>query len=392
MSYIGSKPADAVLETDDIADGVVTTSKLADDSVTNPKLFTGSQQNFRNIIINGDMSIAQRGTSTSSVSTTQYPSLDRFQMLTQTAGSAVFTVSQDTDVPSGQGFAKSQKIDVTTALDPYASSNFTNLRYIMEGQMLQYLKKGTANAESLTLSFWVKSNKTGTYIAELFDADNSRQISKAYTIDSASTWEKKTITFAGDTTGTLDNDNNRSLDLRFWLGAGSSYTSGTLNTSWNSSTNANRAVGQVNFADSTSNDFWITGVQLEAGTTASDFEFLPHDVNLRRCLRYYQFVASDANKDLCVGAYYSANSILGSIQLKEVMRTTPSIDIETGTSYYASFLNNTVDTLNTFTLSSSSHNKSICLVNSTEASGIVGYASILRANNVNSYLAFDSEL
>jgi hypothetical protein len=151
---------------------------------------------MKNIIINGDMSIAQRGTSTSSVSTTQYASLDRFQNdLTQTAGSAVFTLSQDTDVPTGQGFAKSQKIDVTTALDPYASSNFTNLRYIMEGQMLQYLKKGTANAESLTLSFWVKSNKTGTYIAELFDADNTRQISKAYTIDDASTWEKKTITF-----------------------------------------------------------------------------------------------------------------------------------------------------------------------------------------------------
>ena len=136
--------------------------------------FTGN--NFRNIIINGDMSIAQRGTSTSSVSTTQYPSLDRWQMLTQTAGSAVFTVSQDTDVPSGQGFAKSHKIDVTTALVTYGASNFTILRQRIEGQMLGYLKKGTANAESLTLSFWVKSNKTGTYIAELFDADNSRQI------------------------------------------------------------------------------------------------------------------------------------------------------------------------------------------------------------------------
>ena len=302
--------------------GTITPS---DATVTPAKLAYNYNQ-YRNIIINGDMSIAQRGTSVSSISTTQYGSLDRFQMLTQTAGSAVFTMSQDTDVPSGQGFAKSQKIDVTTALDPYASNNFTNLRYMMEGQMLQYLKKGTANAESLTLSFWVKSNKTGTYIAELFDADNSRQISKSYTIDSASTWEKKTITFAGDTTGTLDNDNARSLDLRFWLAGGTDYTSGTLNTSWNSSTNTNRAVGQVNFADSTSNDFWITGVQLEAGTIASDFEFLPVDVNLARCQRYFYI---NPNSSGGAGFIYTAHPMFN-IQLPVTMRANPSCTVSGG--------------------------------------------------------------
>jgi hypothetical protein len=98
---------------------------------------------------------------------------------------------------------------------------------------------------------------------ELFDNDNSRQISKAYTVDSASTWEKKSITFAGDTTGALDNDNANSLQLALWLGGGSTWTSGTLNTSWNSNTNSNRAVGVVNLADSTSNEWYITGIQLE---------------------------------------------------------------------------------------------------------------------------------
>ena len=256
--------------------------------IGNPAIADQRGVNFRNIIINGGMDLAQRGTSTASVSTTQYPSLDRFQMYTQTAGSAVFTVSQDTDVPSGQGFSKSQKIDVTTALGTYGASNFTILRQRIEGQMLGYLKKGTSNAESLTLSFWVKSNKTGTYIAELYDNDNSRQISKSYTIDSASTWEKKTLTFAGDTSGSLTLDNSVAIDLDFYLSAGSNYTSGTLNTSWNSVTTANRAVGQVNLADNTSNEWYITGVQLEAGQVASDFEFLPHDVNLQRCQRYYQ--------------------------------------------------------------------------------------------------------
>ena len=305
---------------------------------------SAQEPSFRNIIINGDMNIAQRGTSVSSISTTQYGSLDRFQMLTQTAGSAVFTMSQDTDVPSGQGFAKSQKIDVTTALDPYASGNFTNIRYIMEGQHLQYLKKGTANAESLTLSFWVKSNKTGTYIAELFDADNSRQISKSYTIDSASTWEKKTITFAGDTTGTLDNDNARSLDLRFWLGAGTDYTSGTLNTSWNSSTNANRAVGQVNFADSTSNDFWITGVQLEAGTSASNFEFLPYDVNLKRCQRYY-WRNNSSNSSFGSGVFSTSTAPQLYVQHPTNMRAAPSFSFGNNIYVGSGSSSNTVSSL-----------------------------------------------
>jgi len=250
----------------------------------------GFQDNvkFRNIIINGDMSIAQRGTSTSSVSTTQYPSLDRWNFLTQTAGSAVFTISQDSDVPSGQGFSKSHKIDVTTA-HTYSSGHFTCLRTMFEGQNLQYLKKGTSSAESLTMSFWVKSNKTGTYILELDDNDNGRNINKSYTINSANTWEKKIITFDGDTTGVFDNDNLPSLRILWWLASGTDYSSGTLQTSWGSTVDANRAVGQVNLADSTSNEWLITGVQLESGS-ASDFEFLPRAVMESLCFRYFYTV------------------------------------------------------------------------------------------------------
>jgi len=239
---------------------------------------------YRNIIINGDMSIAQRGTSTASVASNGYFSCDRWRYAENS--DAVVTISQDTDVPSGQGFANSFKIDITTADASLGASDNIILQQKFEGQMLQYLKKGTANAVSLTVSFWVKSTKTGIYIVQLYDRDNNRTIAKSYTIDVADTWENKTITYAGDTTGTLDNNNEASLELYFWLMAGSDNTSGTLATSWESNVTANRAVGQVNLADSTSNNFWITGVQLEAGTTASDFEFLPVDVNLQRCLRY----------------------------------------------------------------------------------------------------------
>jgi hypothetical protein len=232
----------------------------------------------KNIIINGDMSIAQRSTSVASITTGGYYTLDRFNLGINSLGT--WTQSQSTDVPTGQGFATSLKMDCTTADASPSASDYIFISQKFEGQNLQYLKKGTANALPLTASFWVKSTKTGTFILELYDDDNARSISKSYTVSVTNTWEYKTVTFAGDTTGTITNDNGNGLELTFWLGAGTDYSSGTLNTTWGSVVNANRAVGQVNIADSTSNDWYITGVQLEAGTTASDFEFLPVDVNL----------------------------------------------------------------------------------------------------------------
>tara|TARA_Y100001937_G_scaffold123598_1_gene186723 strand:- start:183 stop:1208 length:1026 start_codon:yes stop_codon:yes gene_type:complete len=280
--------------------------------------------NFRNIIINGNMSIAQRGTSSTGLTSSSYNTLDRFKLAMNTAGT--WTMSQDTDVPTGQGFAKSLKLDCTTANASLSSGSYMRIDQRLEGQNLQYLKKGTSSAESLTLSFWVKSNKTGTYICEVYDQDNTRQISKSYTISSASTWEKKTITFAGDTTGTLDNDNARSLDVYFWLAVGTDYSSGTLNTSWNSVTTANRVVGQVNLADSTSNEWYVTGVQLEVGETASDFEFLPHDVNLRRCHRYYFQGDGYTMRNFTGGSLAVSNMFTFPV----IMRATPTITQTSG--------------------------------------------------------------
>ena len=297
----------------------------------------GFQDNvkFRNIIINGDMSLAQRSASETGVNTTGYYTVDRFKLTNASAGT--WTQSQSTDVPTGQGFATSLKMDCTSADASPSSGDVLILQQLIEGQNLQYLKKGTANAESLTLSFWVKSNKTGTYICELRDVDNNRTISKSYTISSANTWEKKTITFDGDTTGAFGNDNAESLRCSFYLNAGSDYTSGTLQTSWSGRTNANRAVGQVNLADSTSNEFYITGVQLEAGTSASDFQFLPVDVNLRRCERYYQVLADGtehATANLCTAGQYSNDGAYGVIRFLTIMRAAPTMEQVTGSDYY----------------------------------------------------------
>ena len=294
--------------------------------IGNPAIADQRGINFRNIIINGDMSIAQRGTSATGLGNNDsgYHTVDRFKFVENNAPTCEFTQTQSTDVPSGQGFAKSLKMDCTTAQTSLAGDDFIYINTSAEGQNLQYIKKGTSSAESLTLSFWVKSNKTGTYIFEIIDRDNSRAISKSYTISSASTWEKKTITLDGDTTGTLDNDNARSFEIIFWLLAGANFQSGTLQTSWNTRTTTNDAVGQVNLADSTSNEWYITGVQLEAGQVASDFEFLPYDVNLRRCLRYYE--------ELGVASFAQANdssSFWTSFNFRERKRANPSASLLT---------------------------------------------------------------
>jgi len=319
-------PTDATVTTAKLADSAVTAAKITDSTITAAKLASGTVQNqsaFKNIIINGDMSIAQRGTSVSSISSgTAYDTVDRFSRNIGSAGT--WTISQSTDVPTGQGFAKSLKMDCTTANGSLSSNSEFVLRQNVEGQNLQYLKKGTSSAESTTLSFWVKSNKTGTYICELVDNDNSRQISQAYTISSADTWEKKTLTFDGDTTGAFGNDNGNSLTVGWWLVAGSDFTSGTLSTTWTSSTNANRVVGQVNLADSTSNEWYITGVQLEAGTSASDFEFLPQDVNKQRCFRYYYRSVVESNG---IGFFCSmSNAALACVhQFPAIMRAVPTM-------------------------------------------------------------------
>ena len=331
-------PSDATVTTAKLADSAVTAAKITDSTITAAKLASGTVQNqsaFKNIIINGDMSIAQRATSKSALGT-GFNTVDRFETLKNL--DAVFTESQSTDVPSGQGFSNSWKIECTTADASPDADYYLSWRQPIEAQMLKHLKYGTSSAESTTLSFWIKSSKTGTYVVILRNIDNSRLISQTYTISSADTWEKKELTFAGDTSSGFNNDNGEGLRVQFQLVAGSDYTSGTLQTTWGTYANANSAAGQLNFGDSTSNNLYITGVQFEVGTAASDFEFLPFDVNLKRCERYYQksFAYGTAPADdLQKFEYhsiqpYSGASMAGLISYyKTEMRTIPTVTVYT---------------------------------------------------------------
>lgn len=263
----------------------------------------GRPQVDKNLLINGGMNVWQRATSKtgiSNVSTDGYVTVDRWSTYNSNLGT--WTQSQSTDVPSAQGFAYSLKMDCTTTDTP-STYDQLNISQKIEAQNCQHLLFGSSSPKSITLSFWVKSNKTGTYIVNAVRADGGiRSISKAYTIDTANTWEKKTITFEGDETNAIANDNGYGIDVQWWLGAGSGYTSGTLQTTWGSISSANRAVGQINLADSTDNEWYMTGCQLEIGEAATDFQFEPYAATLTKCLRYnYRIENVSGTNFVCCG-------------------------------------------------------------------------------------------
>ena len=243
-----------------------------------------NQYGNRNVIINGAMQVAQRGTSSTGVGASSgYFTVDRFYLeASGTAGR--LTMSQDSSAPSG--FANSLKLDCTTADTSIASGELLILEHRIEGQNLQAFAKGTSDAKPFAVSFYVKGNASATYVAELYDNDNNRAISKTFSV--TTDWTRVELTYPADTTGAFGDDNGSSLVLGIWLHAGSTYTGGTLQTSWGSASAANRAVGISSFFDSTDRTFFITGVQLEVGQNPTTFEHEPFERTLTKCQRYYE--------------------------------------------------------------------------------------------------------
>jgi len=279
----------------------------------------------RNLIINGAMQVAQRGDGPFTNASGGYQTVDRFQLSGTMGGS--FTLEQATDAPSGSGFQKSFKALAPTGFSSPTASASAKIITSLEGQNLQQLLKGTSDAVSVTASFWVKAVVTGTYIFEVYDEDNSRTISTAYSISASNTWEKKTITISGDTSGALGNDNGKSLSLIWWIGAGSNFTSGTLNTSWNADVTANRAAGQVNAVASNNDAFYITGVQLEVGDTATPFEHRSFGEELALCQRYFQQpfkYTGGSNRRMLSGGYGDGGSTAFYAGVYQPMRAAPT--------------------------------------------------------------------
>ena len=267
---------------------------MALSKISNDMFTTISRPNVKPLIINGDMAVAQRATSSTGKTSNGFYSCDRMEL--SVSGLGTHTIIQEA-LTSGAafnaGFANAWRIDTTTADSSPGSGDELLLQYPMEGQDLQVFKKGTANAEKWTLAFWVKSTTTGTGQVNLSDMDNTRQCSATYTISSADTWEHKILNFAADTTGSFGDDNGESLRIEWWLDSGSNYEGGAAPTAWEATANGDRnASGNLNIGSATSKDWAITGIQLEVGEFNTDS--LPpfqHEVftdNLKRCQRYYE--------------------------------------------------------------------------------------------------------
>jgi hypothetical protein len=287
-----------------------TTSQVRSD------ILSSGEISNRNLIINGGMTVSQRSTSVAGITGGNFFTCDRIYFALSSLGT--WTNTQSVDAPSG--YSNSFKLQCTTAKASPNANDFAFLSYSIEGQDLQRLAKGLPGAKPATLSFWVKSNVLGTYQVTFQDGDNVRNIAGTYTINSSATWEYKTITIAGDTTGTFNNDNNASLSIEWWLGGGSNFNSGAVPTAWEPQTNPDRnAGGTVNIASTIGNTFQITGVQLESGNTATSFEHRSFGLELVLCQRYFE---GESN---FMQAASASGSLGGTIFFTQRKRATPTI-------------------------------------------------------------------
>ena len=286
-------------------------------------------------------------------------------------------------------------MNCTTAQASPAAGTYFLYAQALEGQDVQRILKGTASAQQLTLTFWVKSNVTGTYVVELSDVTNTRQVSASYTVSASATWEQKTVTFSADTTGVIANDANAGLQLSFWLTAGSTYSSGTLATTWHTSTTTNRATGQTNLAAATSNYWQVTGVQLEVGTVSTPFEFLSYGDELRRCQRYFQKLGGITGARFGIGSAFSTTQIDVLVPLVCQMRAVPTACGDTGSAsdYAIQGSNGSGITCTSVSYSSSASSTTVINVTCVVASGMTGGQGLpLYARTNNAYLLPSAEI
>jgi len=351
---------------------------------------TNQPSGRKNIVTNGAMQVAQRATSATGKTSAGYYAVDRNYSTIEDSGT--WTITQTADGPSG--FANCLRYDCTTADAAVAAAARMMASFRLEGQDLQQLKKGTSDAEYFTISFWVKSNKTGNYVLGIYDHDTTdgRQVAKLYTINSADTWEYKSITYPPDTSGPLNDDNGLSLQLQFYLAAGTNWTSGTRQEAWAAVTAANRAAGQaVQLSDNTANDWSITGLQMEVGSQATPFEHRSFGEELALCQRYFQDVCSGVtNTPVANMSYYTATGVYGHVKLGTEMRATPSIAVADVT-HFTVYSNGAGKATSALIAGCTWTTKSIEL-QATTAAATAGHSGFMRTNNAASSIQLIAEL
>ena len=292
---------------------------------------TAARAGRKNLIINGGMQVAQRGTSTTGInSTSGFFACDRVKLFNRNGG-PTYTVTQDTSAPTG--FVNSFKVQCTTASASLPADHYTILRTgLIENSDMVQSSFGTSSAKSLTYSFWVKANKTGDQLVMFVDHKNQKEIGQVFTISTADTWEKKVITVVGNTGSSFDNSSSLGLSVDFYLAVGTNRSGGSTPTSWGDRVTTNAGSTTLNIADSTANYFQVTGLQLELGSVATDFEHRSYGEELALCHRYYYKVLTGVDGGYGNkggnGSAYSFNST-GTFPVK--MRTTPTTVVSGGT-------------------------------------------------------------
>ena len=371
---------------------------MALSKISNDMFTTISRPDSKPLVVNGNMNIAQRGTSFTHANSNnnEFP-VDRFQFVVGSIGA--FTSTQET-LTSGAaynaGFREAARIDTTTAVASPDAGDYFWFQYIMEAQDCLVFKKGTSNAEKMTVAFWVKSNKTGTSQLTVKDGDNDRICAGTYAISSADTWEHKVINIAADTTGAFGNDTGNSMQIEWWLDGGSNFQGGAVPTAWEARSNTDRGVSDLAIADNTANDFAITGIQLEVGeyssTTLPPFQHESYGDNLARCQRYYYLHASGDNISLGRGGYYSSSQVGCSFEPPVTMRTSPTLEIASASNYYIVHRNGGNDACDDFALNDEATAASVTFYNNTDMSGTAGHAIHATTNNASAKFALTAEL
>ena len=345
----------------------------------------------RRLNINGAFQVMQRGTQ-SSVTTGKY-GVDRWKFEVYNCGT--WTLSQDTDVPSGKGFSKSYKIQCTTADASPAATDYLETRYRFEGLDLQMLQWGTSDAKPLTVSFWIKCKKTGTFNLNLLaNGAANKSLGKVITISAADTWEYKSVTFSGDTAQAIISDSAARLTLIFWLDAGSTYKGGTSPTSaWETLTSANRAASTtIALADNTANYVNLCGVQIEAGSVATEFEHKSYGQELALAQRYYERIdhisGAAAFAGGLAGFYNASEDIVIIHHFRVVKRATTTFEYSALSDLDFEPHDNSVSGL----ALSIADTKCIVLRTTSTTAETKGHACYLCIDQANGFIAFNAEL
>jgi hypothetical protein len=354
--------------------------------------------NSKPIIINGDMAVAQRATSVTSHNAVSYTTVDRFKTVCETGTYTVIQESLTSGAAYLAGFKNALRLDTTTAEATAGSAGEqTTIEQRIEGHNLQAFRKGNASAQTYTLAFWVKSNKTGSnFQVNLRDGDNSRQIGGTYNISTTNTWEHKVINYAKDTTGAFGDDNGASLIIEWFLDGGGNFSGGAVPTAWEANNNADRNVTNFDLAGSTDNDWAITGVQLEVGTysaaTIPPFQFEDFGDNLLRCQRYYYQVTGTGKGRFANGNFFDEND--GDIIVPFPCKMRGAYALSSSATSDIMITSVTAEADSTAIALDTSLSLDAADVRFTVGSNIatIGHVSTMILKDSGSYLAFDAEL